>query len=354
MAPARIEDDEFEGWLQLDDDDNNWVAQQASLGAPINLPWKKQQIRLGTCFQSRCIHGDPWLKENPFILSDLFMISKILRSENGSVSSFHSINTSRKSETSDHLSLGFGVGASLPFLCSASVKGTFDEDVQNNKDVSYPISKTGKSLQSNEYQSDKSSIRASVRSATIQLERNPRLCHEAIATLKYGCGYEAFTEKYGDYFLWGYRIGGDTGVMISSASFSEKKVESWGIEAKAEVLLVEVSHTWTKDFHSFAAGKSMKILGYDTLSNRNWNVKTAEDGSINTLLEQTGEIVLNSQNILERVLSFLQEHGMADGDSLSNEQCDFLTSNGAVVELLLLPMTAMRDVARWTTENDVI
>ena len=139
MTPARVEDDEFEGWLQLDDNDNNWVAQQASLGVPINLPWKKQQIRLGTCFQSRCIHDDPWLKENPFILSDLFMISKILRSENGSVSSFHSINTSRKSETGNHLSVGFGVGAGLPFLCSASVKGTFDEDVQNNKDVSYPI-----------------------------------------------------------------------------------------------------------------------------------------------------------------------------------------------------------------------
>lgn len=197
-------------------------------------------------------------------------------------------------------------------------------------------------------------MRASVRSATVQLERNPRLSHEAIAMLKYGGGYEAFTEKYGDYFVWGYRIGGDAGVMISSASFSEKKVESWGVEVKVEVLLVEVSHTWTKDFHSFAAGKSMKVLGYDTLSNRNWNVKTAEDGSINTLLEQTGEIILNSQNILERVLNLLEEQGMTDGDSLSNEQCDFLTSNGAVVELVLLPMTAMRDVARWTTENDVI
>ena len=146
MAPARIEDKEFEDWLQLNENDNNWVAQQASLGVPINLPWKRQQIRLGTCFQSRRIHSDPWLKENPFILSDLFMLSKVLRSETGSVSSFHSVNTSRKSETGNHLSLGFGVGAGVPFLCSASVKGTFDEDVQNNKDVSYAILKTGKIL----------------------------------------------------------------------------------------------------------------------------------------------------------------------------------------------------------------
>lgn len=146
MARARIEDGEFEDWLRLDLDDNNWVAQQASLGVPITLPWKKEQIRLGTCFQSRSIHGDPWLKENPFILSDLFMIPKILRSEYGSVSSFHSVNTTRRAETGDHLSLGFGIGVGLPFLCSASVKGTFDEDVQNNTDVSSFVRNIGKSV----------------------------------------------------------------------------------------------------------------------------------------------------------------------------------------------------------------
>lgn len=138
MSPTRIEDAEFEDCLQLDDEDANWVARQTALGAPLVLPWKKQKVRLGTCFQSGLQHGDPWLKENPFILSDLTMIPKILRSEYGSISSFHSVNTTRKTETEDHLSLGFGMGVGLPFLCSASVKGTYDENVKNNKDVSQP------------------------------------------------------------------------------------------------------------------------------------------------------------------------------------------------------------------------
>lgn len=98
----------------------------------------------------------------------------------------------------------------------------------------------------------------------------------------------------------------------------------------------------------------MKVLGYDTLSNRNWSVMTAEDGGINALLRQTEDIILNSQSVLERVLKILEEQKMTDGDSLSDEQCDYLTSNGVVVELVLLPMSAMRDVARWTTEHDVI
>ena len=144
MSPGRIEDAEFEDWLQLDSGDTNWVAQQAALGVPLVLPWKKQSIRLGTCFQSRSQHGDPWLKDNPFILSDLYMVPKILRSEDGSTSSFKSINTSRKSETGKHLSLGFGMGVGLPFLVHASVKGTYDEEVKNNNDVSaYTLPKTG-------------------------------------------------------------------------------------------------------------------------------------------------------------------------------------------------------------------
>ena len=147
MARARTEDEEFENWLQLDlKNDNNWIAQQTSLGVPIILPWKNERIRLGTCFQSRSIHGDPWLQNNPFILSDLFMIPKILQSEYGSVSSFHSVNTTRRSEVGNHLSLGFGVGVGIPLLCSAPVKGTFDEDVQNNTDVSSFIYNIGESI----------------------------------------------------------------------------------------------------------------------------------------------------------------------------------------------------------------
>ena len=327
MSRTRIEDEEFEDWLQLGDanQDDNWVARQAALGLPLVLPWKKQKLRLGTCFQSRLHHDNPWLNTNPFILSDLYMIPKTLQCEYGSTSSFHSINTSRQSETSNHLSLGFGVGVGLPFLCSASVKGTYDEDVKNNNDVSlHPLLIPGSQFLTCTHapkKSDKSSIRASARAATVQFERNPRLSHEAMATLKYNGGYEAFTQTYGDYFVWGYRIGGDTGLMLSSASFSKKKVESYGITATVEVLFVEVSHTWTKDIRSFAAGKSMKLLGYDTLSDQTWNVTTAEDG-ISSLAEKAEEIILSSQSVLERTLDMLEAHKMEHGDEISHEKCD--------------------------------
>lgn len=64
------------------------------------------------------------------------MIPKELHFEHGTTSAFKKIKTTRESETGDHLSLGFGVGVGLPFLASASVKGTFDQHIQENKDVS--------------------------------------------------------------------------------------------------------------------------------------------------------------------------------------------------------------------------
>lgn len=136
MPSTRIEEPGFEDWLQLEAEDTNWLAQQVALGVPLTLPWKKQKIRLGTCFQSRRQDTNPWLEETPFILSDLHLIPKLLKPDYGSVSTFHSVNTTRKTETSEHLSLGFGMGVGLPFLCSASVKGTYDEDVKKVTDVS--------------------------------------------------------------------------------------------------------------------------------------------------------------------------------------------------------------------------
>ncbi|KAJ1325297.1 hypothetical protein MN608_10009 [Microdochium nivale] len=336
MSQNKIQDAEFDDWLQLEEEDTNWVARQTAQGLPLVLPWKRKAVRLGTCFDSRRLAGEPWLKENPFILSDFYLIPKVLRMESGCTSDFLSVATAKKTETGKHLSLGFGAGVGLPFLCSVSVKGTYDEQLKENKD------------------SDKSSIRASTRCGTVELERKPRLCHEALVMLKYGGGYQAFTQKWGDYFVWGYRLGGDTGIMISSSSFEKKKVEQYGIKATLEVLFVEVSHTWTKDFHAFSAGKKMRMLGYDTLSDKNWGVTMESSLDIENLSSQAEEAIVQSQSLVERSMQILEKYGMTDGDYLTNAQCELLTNNGIAVELVLLPLSSLRDVARWTTESDVI
>ena len=71
------------------------------------------------------------------MLSDLLIMPKELHFEYGTNSTLKKVSTLKQSETEDHLSLGFGVGVGLPFLAKASVMGTYDKHVQENKDVSY-------------------------------------------------------------------------------------------------------------------------------------------------------------------------------------------------------------------------
>ncbi|CBX95835.1 hypothetical protein LEMA_P029870.1 [Plenodomus lingam JN3] len=328
------------------------ITLQAQQGLPLVLPWGHIPVRLGTTFHSnRQSTNNPWSDETPFVLSDLHMIPKELHFEYGTTSTFKKVKTTTERETADHLTLGFGVGVGLPFLASASVKGTFDKDLQENTD------------------SDKISLNACFRAGTIEFQRQPRLTEEAIIEIKYGQGYKGLCERYGDYYLAGYRLGGDTGIMMSSSGHTRKETDTYGITASVTVLFITASKHWDKDFKSFVIGRQIRLLGYDTLDGKTWKRDSAvgsdvaevkawgafdEEADMNTLRGDTEEIMTRSENGLERIVKILDCHGYRNGESLTFSQCEALLTEGVVVELLLEPMWRLRDVVRWRMENNII
>ena len=185
------------------------------------------------------------------------------------------------------------------------------------------------------------------------MQRSPRLTTDAIKLLKYDGGYSSFCHRYGDYYLAGYRIGGETGILISASSFSSQQVETFGIKVTLEILFFEASKTWTQDFREFNSGRSLKLLGYDTLEGKNWN-SSISGGGVDDFRAQTLSLVSRSQSLLNRMEATLDGLEMVDGTQLTNEQCDCLVAAGLVVELLLQPMHSLRDVKRWTMENNII
>lgn len=332
--------------------DENEIFLQASQRLPLALPWGREVIRLGTTFHSdRQNTMNPWSDETPFILSELHMIKKELHAEYGTSSTFKKVATHKTCETGDHLSLGFGAGVGLPFVASVNVKGTYDEHVQENKD------------------SDKISLTASCRTGTIEFQSQPRLTMEAIREIKYGGGYEGLCRRYGDYYVSGYRLGGDTGILMSASGGSRTKIEKYGITVTLTVFFVSASKHWEKEFQSFRSGRQVRLLGYDTLENKNWrnfsavgdDVKEMEawafGGSAmdaNSLRADTDAIMTRSENLLERVGEVMEKHGYRNGQSLTFAQCEGLVEEGIVVELLLQPMSRLRDVIRWMNERDII
>lgn len=202
-------------------------------------------------------------------------------------------------------------------------------------------------------QSNKISIRATVKCGTVQLGRNPRLTREGKIAIKYNGGYKGFCDKYGDYFVAGYRLGGETGLLISSSSFRKEKIDKYSITATIEVLFISVSNTWSKEFEERSSGRSFSLLGYDTLEGKTWDMSSVNEG-VPAMQEASTQIILRSQCILERGLQILDSFSLGEDKDLTWEECDRLAESGIVAELVLLPMSCIRDVACWTLEDNII
>ena len=208
-------------------------------------------------------------------------------------------------------------------------------------------------------QSEKTSIRASCRAGCIDLEAEPWLINDAIFELRHGEGFEGFCRRYGDYHVAGYRLGADTGMLLSSSASSHKEVDKYSITAKAKVLGLGPSKTWENNFQQFRQGRSIKLLGYDTLEGLNWeNADSGGDADreLNnwlqgkkpiidpgTLKADAEAIIQRSESLLERVNGVLEKHNVKNGGYLTFNQCEALCKAGVVVELLLLPMARLRD-----------
>ncbi|CAK4024460.1 Hypothetical predicted protein [Lecanosticta acicola] len=329
----------YPGYEELSEISFAEVERLTKARLPLIIPWHpKQMVPLGTFFHSTKKSEEyPWAKNSPFDPSSLARTAMIVGRDYGSQSTFKSRSTSRSTQTVDHLELGFGVGVGLPFLASVTVHGDYCKDVQENKD------------------SNKTSINFSTRAGSVFFERQPRLSYDAIGTIKYFGGLEAFHEKYGDYYLAGYRLGGDTGILVSGSNSFRKQLEKFGITVTVEVLFVEASVTHTKDVLTTSAGSEVKVIGYDTLGYTRYNSSAENDrSSVADVRNQAEDYVEEARNLDLRVSDKLDELEIRDGDVVDESVCRELVEAGLVVELMLLPAITLRDVQNWVIEDDVI
>ena len=186
-------------------------------------------------------------------------------------------------------------------------------------------------------------------------ERQPKLTTEAIITIKYDGGISAFKRRYGDYYLAAYRLGGDTGILVSGNNSQRKKLEKFGITVTVEVLLVEVSVTHTKDFKTAEAHSGIKLIGYDTLGHTAYNSAAENQASAQSGVQsQAANYCTKAQDLDYRVAEKLDTLDIQDGDRIDLEMCRKLVESGLVVELMLLPIITLREVQNWVIEDDVI
>lgn len=190
---------------------------------------------------------------------------------------------------------------------------------------------------------------------SISFEKQPCLTHEAIITVKYDGGLAAFESCYGDYYLAAYVLGGDTGILVSGSGTSKRELEKFGITVTVEVLFVEVGTTHTKDFVAAEAKSEVKFIGYDTLGHSTFNSAAGGRGLDSVAVKRQVQVYCESAKCLDvRVADKLDELDIQDGEQIDETVCRRLIESGLVVELLLLPVSSLREVRHWMVEDDVI
>ncbi|KPM42481.1 hypothetical protein AK830_g4056 [Neonectria ditissima] len=307
------------------------VAQQAIAKSPIRLPWQARILPLGTFFRSAAAAnggGNPFAPQSAFDTDSLGSTPVVFTACDGSCS-FKSSEVMSSSASTDHFSVGVGVGIDLVCL-EASVAMHYDKDVMENRDA------------------NKASVTTSYRAGSVAFTRPPQLSEDAFRVL-HRQGVDAFKAAFGDYYVGGYRIGGDASVLFSTDASSRTETETSQVSISVE--------SWIDDYHeetytsstSAAQQQEVHVSAYSTVEQL-LVVETVHMGSprFQTAVEQGRGIHRRAQGLDDAVAKVLKEVGVDERKPLSQAQCAQLCQRAVVVELLLVPVECLRQVRYWT------
>ncbi|KAL7807168.1 hypothetical protein V8C44DRAFT_337873 [Trichoderma aethiopicum] len=306
------------------------VAQQAITRSPIRLPWQARVLPLGMFFRSAATTNG----ENPFSMQSAFdtesLVSALIEyTADDASGSFKSSEVMRSSASTDHLSIGAGVGVDLPFL-EASVSVQFDKDVMENRD------------------SNKASVTTSYRAGTVAFVRPPKLSADAFDVLC-GKGINGFHATYGDFYVGGYRIGGDASVLFSTDASSRSETETQRVKIDVE--------SWFGDYHEQSATTStttersmvVHVSAYSTIEQALIS-EAVQMGTpeFQVVVDKGRGIYQRARRLDDSVTKVLRETGVSKGRLVTREQCAQLCGRAVVIELLLVPVECLRQVRYWT------
>ncbi|KAK3897984.1 hypothetical protein C8A05DRAFT_38439 [Staphylotrichum tortipilum] len=270
----------------------------------LNLPAPLRHVPILSGFSSKAAkqgRSDPFISESAFDLASTEAQELHYSSVNASTGSWFRNETSRKSRSSEHLSVHLAVSLDLG-LVGGGVSGTYDKNVVKNSDA-LTISR-------------RCSIRCGdVRPAApvVPLSRDAK-------QLLQSRGPEAFQSKFGDFYVSGLGIGGDSGVCLSMSSASDDEVEDLRVMAEVHVLF------WTEEVE--IAHKHRGVADADMEAARRQAVAFAD----------------KVDNMDGRIKQALQGLGIMDNADFDAQRGRELWRRGLVAELTLLPFSSLREV----------
>jgi hypothetical protein len=183
----------------------------------------------------------------------------------------------------------------------------------------------------------------------------PKLTDQAIIAVKYDGGLSAFEERYGDYYVAGYRLGGDTGVLVGTSKLDTLNEESLSITVKVETFFGSAEDTTSEYSREAFSSVRMDLIGYDTLTHQSIIKSSAgEQGPTSEIVGEARSLLQMGHDLSSRIEREIKKYGLENGVPVNAGVCDQLTKGCLVVELILLPVRTWREIVAWSNNTVVI
>ena len=195
------------------------------------------------------------------------------------------------------------------------------------------------------FQHNKASVHTSFRCGKVTLARFPSLSEDATRILRTSTDpCRAFRDRFGDYFVGGYILGGTNSTVMWGAGASQGESERLDISFEVHLLFLSYEDSIKKNSASFSSAGAANLTAFDSLDAYQTKVEASNYRSYRMAVETSVANRRRGAELQARVLAKLKGLNLGpSGAQLPWERCDELCRSGLVLELLMLPWAGLRD-----------
>jgi hypothetical protein len=185
----------------------------------------------------------------------------------------------------------------------------------------------------------------------------PNLCHEAQRILRCpaelkGIAMNRFKRRFGDYYVAGLRLGGDSSVFVSVDEAAKSSAETFKAKVSVRVLFWSASIEHSHEERAASESLSFQFAAFDSLTQTH---ETLDNGApfqqVRGLVKRYTEL---GGSLNQRITDLRGELRLEKDKILKPSDITAVCESGLVVEIILQPFIFQRDFVSQSKRRDPI
>lgn len=184
---------------------------------------------------------------------------------------------------------------------------------------------------------------------------SPVLCPEAQRIL--GCppelkdiAVERFKRRFGDYYVAGIRLGGDSSVFVSVDEASKSSVQTLKVKVNIRVLFWTATIEHTQEERTASESLSFQFAAFDSITQTH---ETLDSGQPFQQVKGLVQVYTDLGNTLnQRITDLRGKLGLEKNKILQWSEIEPICQSGLVAEVILQPFVFQRDFVAQSKRRD--